>query len=251
MLTRLLPWPLPALGTWALCWLLAVALSRGDAPAWVALALPALLGGVLSMAAPTRARRLLVAAGFPLSLAAAGLGGAGPWGALPAWVWLLPLALLLIAYPLGAWRDAPLFPTPVGGLVGLADAVRLPVGARVLDAGCGTGEGLQELHRALPQAQLHGLEWSWPWRIVAGLRCPWATVRRGDIWAADWSAFELVYLFQRPESMPRAWAKARREMRPGAWLVSLEFAVPDVPPTAVLDRGPKPVWLYRIPGHCA
>ncbi|MCH2241201.1 MAG: class I SAM-dependent methyltransferase, partial [Aquabacterium sp.] len=115
----------------------------------------------------------------------------------------------------------------------------------------GTGEGLRELHRIWPQAALHGLEWSWPWRLVAGLRCPWARVRRGDIWAADWSPHDLVYLFQRPESMPRAWAKASGEMRPGAWLVSLEFAVPGLAPQARLQAGAKPVWVYRIPARPA
>ena len=35
----------------------------------------------------------------------------------------------------------------------------------------------------------------------------------------------MVYLFQRPESMQRAWDKARRDMRPGTWMVSLEFDV--------------------------
>jgi hypothetical protein len=48
----------------------------------------------------------LIAAGFPLSLALTGAAG------LPAWAWLVPLALLLLVYPLNAWRDAPLFPTP-------------------------------------------------------------------------------------------------------------------------------------------
>ena len=36
----------------------------------------------------------------------------------------------------------------------------------------------------------------------------------------------MVYLFQRPESMERAFAKATHELAPGCWLVSLEFAVP-------------------------
>ena len=76
----------------------------------------------------------------------------------------------------------------------------------------------------------------------------WARVVRADMWAADWSAHHVVYLFQRPESMPRAWAKARGELRPGAWLVSLEFAVPDLRPHARLQAGTKPVWVYRIPG---
>ena len=39
-------------------------------------------------------RALVIAAGFPLSLLASGAAGA-----LPAWAWLLPLALLLLLYP--------------------------------------------------------------------------------------------------------------------------------------------------------
>ena len=200
-------------------------------------------------------RRLMVAGGFPVS-ALAGGAAAGLGGALPAWAWLLPLAALLLAYPLRAWRDAPLFPTPAGALAGLAAAAPLPAGARVLDAGCGLGHGLAALHAQYPQARLEGIEWSWPWRLAAAARCRWARVRQGDMWAADWSGQALVYLFQRPESMARALAKAEAEMAPGAWLVSLEFAVPGVAPAAVLRpaggrSGAKPVWLYRISGPVA
>jgi hypothetical protein len=76
--------------------------------------------------------------------------------------------------------------------------------------------------------------------------------RRGDMWAADWSAFDVVYLFQRPETMPRAWRKACAEMREGAWLVSLEFAVPGQVPEAVSTVGAaraRPLLAYRIPGR--
>jgi hypothetical protein len=113
------------------------------------------------------------------------------------------------------------------------------------------GDGLRELHAAYPRASLEGVEWSWLWWAVAALRCPWARVRRGDMWAGDWSAFGLVYLFQRPESMPRAVAKARREMRPGAWLVSLEFQAHDeqgraLTPAARLSLpGGRPIWVYQ------
>jgi hypothetical protein len=79
------------------------------------------------------------------------------------------------------------------------------------------------LRAAYPTARLVGIEWSWPLRLVCALRCPWAQVRQGDIWRADWRPYDLVYLFQRPESMPRALAKAAAQMRPGSWLVSLEF----------------------------
>jgi SAM-dependent methyltransferase len=235
-----LPWPLPALAGWALAWGVFAGLRAAtapDAPAFAAAvgagALAAWIGG------STRWRRIFVAAGFPLSLAASGVA------ALPAWSWLVPLAALLLLYPRRAWSDAPLFPTPSGALDALAAAVPLAPGARVLDAGCGSGAGLRALQAAYPQARLEGIEWSAPLALVARLRCRFAAVRRGDLWADDWSGLALVYLFQRPESMPRAWDKARRELAPGAWLASLEFPVPGVTPTAKLADGRRPVWLYR------
>jgi hypothetical protein len=68
------------------------------------------------------------------------------------------------------------------------------------------------------------------------------------MWAQHWAGFDMVYLFQRPESMPGAWEKACAELRPGAWLVSLDFAVPGVAPLAHWDcpGSPHGVWLYRI-----
>lgn len=237
-----LPWPLPALAAWAACWALFLMMLRTGSGALAALALAAALGAALSPLGSSTWRRLFIAAGFPLSLAASGAT------ALPAWAWLLPLALLLAVYPLNAWRDAPLFPTPRGALEGLAQRVPLPDGALVIDAGCGLGDGLIELRRVYPQARLLGLEWSWPLRLSCALRCRFAAVRRADMWAADWSAASLVFLFQRPESMARAWEKARRELPAGAWLASLEFAVPGLAPQARLEAvAGKPVWLYRVP----
>jgi hypothetical protein len=101
---------------------------------------------------------------------------------------------------------------------------------------------------AYPAAQLQGLEWSWPLRFVCALRCPWARVRRGDIWKADWSGYDMVYLFQRPESMPRATAKARAELKPGAWLVSLEFEATQLQSHAQFAApGGRMVWMYQAP----
>ena len=204
------------------------------------------LGVGLSLLGNSWWRRVFIAGGFPLSLALSlpSLGLA----ALPAWAWLVPLLLLLAVYPLNAWRDAPLFPTPAHALDSLPQHAPLPDGAGVLDAGCGLGHGLTALRRAYPQAQLHGLEWSWPLRWLCALRCPWAQVRRADIWAADWSEYDMVYLFQRPESMPRAVAKAQAELRPGAWLVSLEFEAIGIKPSAQCgEPDGKMVWLYQAP----
>ena len=235
-----LPWPLPALLAWGAAWLVYGLLAR-VLPAGAALLLACALPVAVSPFAGSWWRRGLVAAGFPLALLLSGAAS------VAAWVWLAPLALLLLVYPLGAWRDAPLFPTPHGALVELGAAVPLPVGARLLDAGCGLGDGLMALRQAYPQAHLEGIERSRLLLLLCDVRCPWAFVRRGDIWAADWASYALVYLFQRPESMARALAKAQAEMEAGAWLVSLEFAVPEVVPDRVLElEAGRKVWLYRI-----
>jgi hypothetical protein len=231
---------------WGLCWTLFRTLwERGLALHW-SLALASALGVLLSLWGGSGWRRLFIAAGFPVSLALTlGLVGGN---ALPAWAWLLPLALLLLVYPINSWRDAPLFPTPQDALITLPQHAPLPPGAQVLDAGCGLGHGLQALRMAYPLARLHGMEWSWPLRWLCAVRCPWATVRRADIWAADWSGYDLVYLFQRPESMARAVAKAQAHLRPGAWMVSLEFQATQLISTdQYRTPGGKMVWLYQVP----
>jgi hypothetical protein len=235
-------WPLPALAAWALAWLLWRLAAEAGLPAPAATAGAALAGALVARRAATRTRRLVVALGFPLSLALVGLVGNGP-----AWLWLLPAGALALAYPMSAWRDAPLFPTPAAALAELPHAAPLPTGSRVLDAGCGLGHGLAALRQAYPTACIDGVERSAPLAWLSRLRQPWARIVRGDMWAHDWSGYALVYLFQRPETLPRALAKAQREMAGGSWLASLEFEAAGVAPAARL-RTPdgRALWLYRI-----
>ena len=238
-----LRWPLPALLTWAAAWGLFIAARGAGLEAPAALAAAAVLGAGLALLHAVRWRRLIVALGFPLSLLMTGLPAE-----LPAWVWLLPLALLALLYPRRTWGDAPLFPTPSGALSRLAALTPLTPGSRVLDAGCGLGHGLRELHAAFPAAQIEGIEWSRPLAMLTRWRCRFARVHHGDMWAQDWQPFALVYVFQRPETMARVWAKACAELAPGAWLVSLDFEVPGQVPVAHhgLSRGHS-VSVFRTP----
>jgi len=238
-------WPLPAVLAWALAWLLFKLLVGLELPPIVFMGAASALGVACSLWGESWWRRLYIGAGFPVSLAfTLASGGAA---AIPAWAWLVPLGLLLLVYPINAWRDAPIFPTPPDALQELPGHAPLPDGAQVLDAGCGAGDGLMALHAAYPQAVLHGLESSWPLRFLSAIRCPWARVRRGDIWLADWSGYDMVYLFQRPESMTRAVIKAA-ELQEGAWLVSLDFEASHLRPTAQYRTpGGKMVWMYRAP----
>lgn len=244
------PWPLPALWAWVLAWTGFVGARLWQAPVWAALLLATAVGVFGSVWGRTPVRRATMVLGFPLSWwLLSGQAGTSVLVGLPAWVWLVPLALGLALYPPATWKDAPLFPTPGGALDGLATHAPLPLAGHLLDAGCGLGDGLMALERAYPEVHLHGVEHSWPLRLLCGWRARHAHVRQGDMWAHDWSRYDMVYLFQRPESMPRAWAKAQAELKPGAWLASLEFAVPDVAPTLTWScPDGRPLWLYHRPG---
>ena len=181
--------------------------------------------------------------GFSLSMWAAS-------GALtmPPIGWLLLLGLIVVIYPRKAWKDAPLFPTPRRALRQLPEHITLLGGARILDAGSGLGDGLIALRDAYPRADLNGVEMSWPLRIISAIRCSFATIRQGDIWMVDWRSYDMVYMFQRPESMPRAIEKAEVEMRRGAWLVSLEFEAIGIVPSAIIyGKDSRPIWVYQLP----
>lgn len=240
-----LPWPLPAVLVWLLAWAALWGGVRFGLVGWTPLLLATAVGVAGSvLGGDSRWRRAFIALGFPLSWGV--VGGAI---AVPAWAWLLPLLGLALLYPPSSWKDAPWFPTPVDALDGLRDRVPLPLAAHVLDAGCGLGHGLRALDRAYRDAHLHGVERSWPLVWWCRLTCRIATVRQGDMWAEGWARYDMVYLFQRPETMPRAWAKAAQELRPGAWLASLEFEVPGQAPTQrwTCPDG-RTLWLYQMPG---
>ncbi|MBH9575866.1 class I SAM-dependent methyltransferase [Inhella proteolytica] len=228
-------WPLSALLSWALAWSAWQAFGP-DWPGGLAL-LAVSLACALLHRRPWR--RLWVALGLPLGLLLS-------QAALPAGFWLVLAVALLALYPRRLWGDAPLFLTPRGALTDLGTHLQLPGAPRVLDAGCGSGAGLRALRAALPAAQLAGTEASWPLALWARWRCPWARVRRGDMWADSWRELDLLYLFQRPETMTRVLAKARTELPPGAWLLSLDFELPGIRPHAQWPSiGRHQLFLYR------
>lgn len=264
-------WPLPAVFAWTGGWLLLLTASWLGWPAGVALLLGMVPALWLQGWVPSGWRRWMMLAGLPLLLlTTAGVSSVDPWS------WLALALLLLALYPLQAWRDAPVFPTPPEALRDVGEVVTMTPGAAVLDAGSGLGDGMVALRQAFPLARVYGVESSLllvmisRWRLwrdhrrnpertpnpdssscssALGSSSSASRVLRGDMWAMSWTRFDLVYLFQRPESMPRAWDKACSEMAAGTWLVSLEFEVPGVAPVRRLTcPDGRCLWIYRLGG---
>ena len=244
MFMRLFVWPLPALIAWSSAWVCDIALESLGMTNVLSFLGATLLSVLLSNLGTTLWRRCLIVLGFPLSQLLLN----STVMSMPPLAWLGLVILIAAVYPLNAWSDAPLFPTPSKALVEVPKHIQLSAGAKILDAGCGLGDGLRALKSVFPQSEFSGLEMSWPLRFFSALRCPWAKIRQGNIWLADWSEFDMVYMFQRPESMPKAVEKATLELKPGAWLVSLEFEARTLKPNAlVYGSDGRPVWMYQAP----
>lgn len=173
----------------------------------------------------------------------------------PSGVWLGGFGLLLLIF----WRTdrsrVPLYlsnASTAGALAALLPATP----SYVLDAGCGDGGLLRRLAKVRPDCEFVGIEHAplpWLWARLRALGQPNLHIRYGDFWKQPLTPFDLVYAFLSPVPMPRLWAKALAEMRPGSRLISNSFPVPDVEPEQLIevtDRRATQLFCYR-PGDLA
>lgn len=167
----------------------------------------------------------------------------------PGW-FLVAFVLLLLVF----WRTdrsrVPLYLTNRATTEALLELLPATP-CRILDLGCGDGSLLRRLALARPDCLFTGIEHApLPW-LIARLRTLGlanVTVRRADFWAVPLGGHAVVYAFLSPAPMPQLWAKAVREMSPGALLVSNSFAVPGQQADTtveVADRRNTRLFLYH------
>src|SRR3990167_7866108 len=146
--------------------------------------------------------------------------------ALPSWVFLLGLALLVL--------QAPDF--------------------RFVALGCGPAGSLLSLARQFPRAQFVGVETAPLSFVIAWLRAlPRSNcrIRYENLWRTDLAQFDVVYCFLSPAPMARLWAKAQAQMPAGSHLVSNTFEVPGVPADRQVelhDWRNSRLLLWQMPG---
>lgn len=243
-------------------------------PGWCSRLPPALPAALAHLPALALGAALL-ALGVPLWLA---LPGVGLGAAALAWYWRLPIwwrlinlafipllglvlslepnpiwalagFLLLALTSLGAVRTrVPLYLSSARAAHALAGLI--PPAGRIIDLGCGLGGPLAGVKRLRPDVRVAGIEAAPLNWLVARMRLLGrGEVRLGSLWDADLSAQDVVYAYLSPAPMPRLWHKARAEMRPGSLLVSNSFAIPDVPPTEIVelhDRSQARLLIWRL-----
>lgn len=154
--------------------------------------------------------------------------------ALPAWAWFAAFLLVLFLNWNSFRHGVPLYLTGSGTNRALADLLReRGPRFRFIDLGSGLAGTLCGLARAYPESQFTGVEtaplsFALSWLRSLPLRN--CRIRYRSLWREPLGAYDVVYCFLSPIPMPALWAKARAELKPGAWLVGNTFGIPGVPP---------------------
>lgn len=173
---------------------------------------------------------------------------------LPAWLYGAGFVALVGLYWTTFRTQVPLFLSNRVTVHRLAQWLPDDKPLAVLDVGSGTGSFVHVLALLRPDWSIRGIESAPIPFLLSRLRTRHnsnAEVLRGDFWRHSLAEYDVVYAFLSPVPMPDIWRKVRRELRPGAWLVSNSFPVPGVEPSArvtIDDARGTTLFCYRAPG---
>ena len=224
--------------------LAALALSAMQVP--VSLGAAALMQGVLALVLSVVRRLapwwLAIQLLFPLAL----VGAVGL--RLPPSLFLAGFLILLLVYWSTFRTQVPYYPSGQRAWDAVAGVLPQDRPVTMIDIGSGLGGLVLDLARRRPDSTFAGIELApLPW-LVSALRAQFAGGNarfvRGDYEELDFGHYDVVFAYLSPAAMDALWRKASAEMRPGALLLSYEFAIAaKAPDLTIMPTGPGPA-LY-------
>lgn len=234
-------------------WLFSLLLVRAG---WLAPEMHLVVGvqalGAMAIAALLRSAWwwLPIHLGFsPLMIAADQLG-------IPPHWYLVAFVALTVVFWTSFRTQVPLYLSNAATIEALLEQLPVDRDIHFLDIGSGTGSVLIALARQRPSCGFTGIETAPGPYLVSRLMArgiPNLSIERGDFFKPSWAGQDIVYAFLSPVPMAAVWAKARRELKPDALLISNSFAIPDVPPDQIITIGDSrdtTLYVYR-PGVAA
>ncbi|UCF92769.1 MAG: class I SAM-dependent methyltransferase [Desulfobacterales bacterium] len=181
---------------------------------------------------------------------------------MPLWVWIfivLAAALfgLKLTYVVSTGLVLPITQGAVYvsssrvRIAAFLDAVPMPAGQLLIDLGCGDGRVLRQA-RARYDVRAVGYEINPLAYLQARLRC-WGLkdvgIRRQNFWRTRLSEADVVFCYLYPDVMGRLSDKLNAELKPGAVVVSCNFALPGWTPAKVVRPGSSlhndPIFIYK------
>lgn len=162
------------------------------------------------------------------------------------------VTVLLGSLAYAAASGAPWVPTKKGDLKRIECLLQLQSGERFVELGCGNGRVCQYLAQKNPGAEVHGVELSLLQYFVAWVqnRLTRSKIRFyfQNIFHHDLSDYDAVYLFLMPETYQKIQPKLKKELRPGARVVTYVWPIPGWEPVEIdHEEGALDLYLYCVP----
>lgn len=167
---------------------------------------------------------------------------------LPPIIFLVAFVALLALYWSTFRTQVPFYPSRPAAWKAVGALLPADRPLRFVDIGSGLGGLVLHLARVRRDSVFTGIEIApLPW-LVSALRSRISRVNaqfvRGDYERLDFSEYDVVFAYLSPAAMPALWRKARSEMRPGALLLSYEFAIPGMAPHLIVTPAENGPFLY-------
>ncbi|PSJ17866.1 hypothetical protein [Nitrosomonas supralitoralis] len=122
-----------------------------------------------------------------------------------------------------------------------------------IDLGSGCGGLVNNLANTHKNGLFYGIEYAPLPFLISKLRSIFSgstsKIVWGDFWNHDFSSYDVVYAYLSPVPMASLWQKATKEMRPGSFLISNTFIIPDIPPDKSIkldDFSNSTLYLWKI-----
>lgn len=177
----------------------------------------------------------------------------------PAGFIIVPAAAIVVA--LALWTIivnrsfAPWIPSSARLVAAMLSHIHPAVGSRFADLGCGDGRILTLASRRFA-LEAHGYEISPLPSALAAIRvalhrfahrnAPPIVVHFTSLFKADLSRFDIIFIYGLPAAIAiRLSEKMQREVRPGAWIISYNFSLPNKKAAFELHEKWRNCYLYR------
>jgi SAM-dependent methyltransferase len=159
---------------------------------------------------------------------------------------------LSVALVLPATRGALYVSTSRKRIGAFLDAVPMQAGQVLVDLGCGDGRVLRCARRRYSVMAI-GYELNLMAYTIArllGWGMKGVEIKLRNFWKADLSKADIIFCYLFPDVLQDLCVKLKKELKPGAVVVSCNFALPQWPPDTVLRPGQSlhndPIYVYKL-----
>lgn len=172
--------------------------------------------------------------------------------AIPAWIYLLIVAVMTLIFWGTIRGDVPLFLSSDEVAQTICEWLQQEPVKKFADLGAGVGSVAQPVAQRFPNLQVDAWEHApLPWLISKsrGRNLKNYNTLRENFFNADFSDYEVIFAFLSPAVMPEVSAKIKREMKAGTWFISSSFPAPNWKPERVQrlnDFRKTVLYCYRI-----